>query len=40
MEAIRSVDTYLAELQRTGYLTVEHQWRTDRGQTRSLDILE
>ena len=39
-KSVRSVDTYLAELQRTGYLTVEHQWRTDRGQTRSLYILE
>ena len=39
-KSIRSVDTYLAELQRTGYLTVEHQWRTDRGQSRSLYVLE
>jgi hypothetical protein len=39
-KSIRSVDTYLAELQRTGYLTVEHQWRSDRGQSRSLYILE
>ena len=39
-KSIRSVDTYLAELQRAGYLTVEHQWRTDRGQSRSLYILE
>ena len=39
-KSIRSVDTYLAELQRTGYLTVEHQWRGDRGQSRSLYILE
>src|SRR6478735_1573895 len=38
--SIRSVDTYLAELQRTGYLTVEHQWRSDRGQSRSLYTLE
>ena len=39
-KSIRSVDTYLAELQRAGYLTVEHQWRGDRGQSRSLYILE
>ena len=39
-KSIRSVDTYLAELQRAGYLTVEHQWRNDRGQSRSLYILE
>ena len=39
-KSIRSVDTYLAELQRTGFLTVEHQWRGDRGQSRSLYILE
>lgn len=39
-KSIRSVDTYLAELQAAGYLTVEHQWRTDRGQSRSLYILE
>ena len=39
-KSIRSVDTYLAELQRAGYLTVEHQWRSDRGQSRSLYILE
>ena len=39
-KSIRSVDTYLTELQRTGYLTVEHQWRNDRGQSRSLYILE
>jgi len=39
-KSIRSVDTYLAELQTTGYLTVKHQWRGDRGQSRSLYILE
>ena len=39
-KSIRSVDTYLAELQRAGFLTVEHQWRGDRGQSRSLYILE
>jgi hypothetical protein len=39
-KSVRSVDTYLGELQRTGYLTVEHQWRTDRGQSRSLNILQ
>jgi len=39
-KSIRSVDAYLAELQGAGYLTVEHQWRGDRGQSRSLYILE
>src|SRR5664279_1086853 len=37
-KSIRSVETYLAELQAAGYLTVEHRWRTDRGQT--ISILE
>lgn len=39
-KSVRSVDTYLAELQGTGYLTIQHQWRADRGQSRSLYILE
>lgn len=39
-KSVRSVDTYLAELQRAGYLTIQHQWRADRGQSRSLYILE
>jgi hypothetical protein len=36
----RSVDTYLAELQNAGYLTIERQWRTDGGKARNLYILE
>jgi len=36
----RSVDTYLAELQVAGYLTIERQWRTDGGKARNLYILE
>jgi hypothetical protein len=36
----RSVDTYLAELQVAGYLTIERQWRPDGGKARNLYILE
>ena len=36
----RSVDTYLAELQDAGYLTVERRWRPDGGKARNLYILE
>ena len=36
----RSVDTYLAELQDAGYLTVQRRWRPDGGKARNLYILE
>ena len=36
----RSVDTYLAELQAAGYLTVRRRWRSDGGNARNLYILE
>jgi hypothetical protein len=36
----RSVDTYLAELQNAGYLTVQQRWRLDGGKARNLYILE
>ena len=39
-KSVRSVDTYLAELQETGYLTVQQRWRNYRGRARSLYILE
>jgi hypothetical protein len=36
----RSVDTYLAELQDAGYLTVVRRWRPDGGKARNMYILE
>ena len=36
----RSVDTYLAELQDAGYLTVQRRWRPDGGKARNLYVLE
>ena len=36
----RSVDSYLAELQNAGYLTVQARWRPDGGKARNLYILD
>src|SRR6476646_5650555 len=36
----RSVDTYLSELEASGYLTIQRRWRPDGGKARNLYILE